>query len=250
MRPRVPREGVYNPPGLQTREEMFRYRTVASIVTLDKAYRTQQIGIGTTPILVIETFRPMAYLVANPSAAQTTLATSPVIEESIFPLQSRAPGTFFAPTSAIDVSNYEEGHLYLRITAVGAGGRVTIGTTEEDLGGNVYTTQVPSNLSKKAAPGTFYAYLGSLGVARRFGLAARVETANVTFSVDFVAKCPCTTSSTISEPNIFLGNQDVTVASGFALTPAERIILTMAENTRLFAISSQATILHILEMGI
>lgn len=54
-------------PGSKARGEMFWYQRPAVTVSLSRSWVTRQIVLGTTGTLVIETLRPMIYLLSTDS---------------------------------------------------------------------------------------------------------------------------------------------------------------------------------------
>ncbi len=238
-----PRPGLVNmvKPGLPAME-MRRYQSVNPIVTFGKTAITSQVQVGITITRIIETLRPMAYVLTNPSIIEVSTG----IDEREVLASALREAASNQVTSFINVSNFIDVHVYLTISAVAGDSTLTVEAMEQDVPGNEYVTQALWN--NLAAVGNSYTVLREFGVGRRFAIRWSVDgTGSVSFAINVVLKKPVVSNNTNT---IYIGNSGVTTSSGFGLFPGERFLVTMPENTLMFAIAGSSLPIHILEMGI
>lgn len=230
---------------------MQRFTRIDPNISFGKTFNTIIKNVGTSATLIINTARPMAYLIknANPSVA------ADIVETSVLDIALRSGTTVTTP---IDVSGYKFAYVYVQITGSSGGNTLDVNIVERApfLAGFSLTQPIMPGLNGTVASN--FAMITRPEVTRflEFSISV-IGGGDFTYGVDVVLKEPSTEfiRDAVGTQAIFLGNAGVTLSSGYILVPGEEKILGMAENTKLFAVCnpiSPATTLpvHILEMGI
>lgn len=239
------------PSGLLTDYEMQRYRYVEPNIAIEKTFHTRAVQITDRATLVVETARPMMYLIKNAN----TIYPADIQETSVLPLAQRS-GTVTA--DPIDVSLYQWAYLYLQIDSSSGGNTLTINQIKRAPNLSGWTLTCPIWTGLLGTDGNKLVKLEQDELARNLELEFVVNGGGTfTYGLDVVLKYPIVSAirSQIGTRTLFLGNQNVTINHGYPIIPGEEKIVGMAENTRLFAVAELESgvsflPIHISEMGI
>jgi len=183
----------------------------------------------TTPTLIAEPPHEWPYLVLNPSLA-VGLTTSYVL------FSGNVVGAGNTQLSPLGVANYMQCHFHLNVTVV-AGIWDIYAQTRDPNTGNWADSQVI--FGGIAAPGTFYATVGNLGVAVDFAIRwVPVAPGNMTFSITATLKEGVGGGPAGLSRAIFLGGRDVTVATGLPIFEGESMVVLPGPDIVLYAIAN------------
>jgi hypothetical protein len=216
-----------------------------AIHLMEKGFSTTRFPVTTTAQRAILATQPKAYILVNPSSSVGTTISGTLLASA-----SRS-GSGNTQASSIGVANYMNMHLFLDITVSG-GGTIVINTQAKDPLSGAWANTQNDIFSSPSAVGTYYAGIGSLGVATDFAISWSVSAGSSTFSLGYVLKDGIMGSSTGLSRTIYLGaNSGIISGSnspGFPLLEGDRWAIFVKENTEIWAIAQTALNLNIIEM--
>jgi len=216
-----------------------------SVHLMEKGFNTSRFSVTTTPQRVILATQPKAYILINPASSVGTTVSGTVLASA-----SRS-GSGNTQATSIGVANYMNMHLYLDISVSG-GGTIVINTQTKDPVSGLWANSQNDIFSSPTAVGTYYAGIGSLGIATDFAISWVVSAGSSTFSLGYVLKDGIMGSSTGLARTIYLGaNSGLTSGSnspGFPLMEGDRWGIFVKENTEIWCIAQTTLNLNIIEM--
>lgn len=242
---------VFSGPQMPTDKVLQNIATQLSAFSatqvLKRTMIPRSITIGTTPTQVILSKSLKGYLILNQSSA---LASGTPSTGTLLASAARsADGN--SQSSPLGVANYSSAHLYLDITA-NTGGTIDIYIQSQDPASGNWCDSglIFANTDTLSAVGTYYAYIGSNGLASQLAARWDVLTAGTfTFSIGYVLKDALPGSSAGVARTVYLGsNNGVTTASGFPLLEGQSWAFYMEQNSELWAVAQTSTILNVLEL--
>lgn len=212
---------------------------LSSVAILRRGLLGRTITVTTTPQLIINAEYLRGYIILNPNELAGSTAAGTLLASAV------RSGT--GSSSALGVANFLSGHFYLDITNISAAGTVTITLdTLDPVSGNWVVSQ--TIFSAVGTVGTYYAYVGELGVATDVRVSYSVSVGTITFSVGYVLKNGLIGTSAGISQTIYLGGPGVTTTSGFPLLNGQSQRFFLQENLQLWAVASATLPLKIFEL--
>ncbi len=213
--------------------------------TIGQGFASRTITVTTTPVEIIPPAKnPRGYIILNPTPSSGL--TTPI---TLLPSALRT--TVGSPYTSVSngVASYLEAHIFLSITANNGAPTVAIDMYALDpLSGNYALTQADIFTSPSAV-GTYYANIGSLGVATDFQcLATLTGGVSSTFSVSGVLKNGVPGSLTGLSNTVYIAGRDVTVTNGYPILEGNKETFFLRENVALYAVSAGSVTLKVFEL--
>lgn len=214
--------------------------------SIGMASASRNVTVSTTPVQIIAPERTQrGYIILNPSQS-VGLTTSQTLFASATRTTAGSPYT----SSNIGVANYLDSHLFLDISATVGTPTIQIDVYALDsLSGNYAITQ-SDIFTLPSAVGTYYGYIGRLGVGTDLRvIATLVGGTSSTFSLSCLNKEGVGGASTgLSQTAYLLGNSAVSTVNGFSLLEGQKETWFLRENASLWAVSGTSITLKIFEL--
>lgn len=220
-------------------------RMISSTLVLDRGLLGRVVTVGTTPVLLADAQFLRGYIFMNPAQVVGTTAVGTILTAA----SRTAAGN--TQSDSIGVANYRDLHLFLDVTAVSGTAPVltVMGQALDPLTLNWADSQaIWTGIN---ATGTYYANIGSLGLASDFALRWTIggsATPTFAFSVGFVIKEGLPGTGAGVGKTIYLGGPGVTTQSGFPLLEGQQKAFFMRENTELYAVAGASLEMRVFEL--
>lgn len=221
---------------------------IAGIRTISKAFIGKVVTVGTSPTLLIDSYRKgSAYTLINPTGAVGTTISVPVLP--VGTLLSSAD--IVKNSNNISVSNYDSARIFLDITAIDATGNIEVIVQSMDvLSGKYVDIQSIFNVN---SVGTYYTNIGGMGVdtdLRLRWIITGTGTITVTGSVACVLKEGLGgTATSGGSQTLYIGNEGVSTNSAFAILEGQTRDFYVRENIKIYGISTTPVDIRIIEWG-
>lgn len=211
------------------REELGPRRTpppyLGTAIYLGRGLQGRAVTVYNTPTLIQRSQYAWPYMILNPS--KTAGITS-------WGLLHAGTVNAAGQSGSIGVSNYENLHLLLNVSAV---------TGTWDIVGQIYNPYTSSWADSQTifsainSAGDYYGYIGSLGVATDFRIRwDPVAAGSITFSVTRVLKGGLVGTSAGFSQTVYLGNNEVNVDTGFPILEGQHYVFVIGENVDLYGV--------------
>jgi len=215
-----------------------------TLKTIGTGFAARTVTVGTTPVEIIKKAKyPRGYILLN-STPTTGLTTG----YNVYPQTTiTTPATVYS--NALGVAAYLKAHAFLNIT--GMTGVVTVQVnlrTYDPISNNPATVQ-NDIFSSPTTTGTFYAYLGELGIGGNidFEISASGGT-NITLAINVLLKYGIGGTASGFTNNIYIGGSDVTVTNGYPLMEGQKETFFLKDGVALYAVSQGSVSLKIFEL--
>jgi len=198
-------------------------------IYLGKGFQGRRILVTTTPTLIIPAGPAYPYMILNPTRT-VGLTTSGLLYSGTV----NAAGN--TQDNPLGVANYLNLHLFLNVTAV-SGTWDFISQVYDPVSLNWADSQTV--FSSINSTGTYYGFIGQLGVATDFAIRWDPTAAgSITFSLSYSLKEGTIGSSTGLSQTIFIGsNNGVTPDSGYPILEGQKEVFVVGENVEIWAVS-------------
>jgi hypothetical protein len=211
-----------------------------SLDTIGNAFTPFTINIGVIPTPVLPPNKtPRGYLFMNPSQ----FLTGATLDTNMFTPAVRGAATY--TSAAINVQGLRTARFFLDITAAPATLQVNV-QSQDPQTGNWATVQTDIFGGAVAAPATYYASVGEIGVDDFLRLQVVQTGAGANWSITMVNKEAF--GSIVSAPGIFLGNANVQAGIGYPILGGQEKRFWLQDNTPLFAVALAPTILKVFQL--
>jgi len=198
-------------------------------IYLTRNLQGRTVTVGTTPVLLVDSAFAWPYLILNPS--KTTGLTTTVTG---FSGTVSAAGN--SQSSPIGVSGFYAGHFHLDVTAV-TGTWDIIQQSYDSISGKWFDVQTV--FSGVASPGSYYASVGTMGIATDLAFRWNPTVAgSMTFSLAAVLKGGLGGSSAGLSQVVYLGGENVSTVAGYPLLEGHKQAFIIPEGVQLWGVAA------------
>jgi len=219
-------------------------RYVSTGLLLERAFLSQLITIGTSPTLILKSTYTYPYAFLNPAATSGEISTGTHYSGTI-----TANGN--TQSSPLNVSNYQELHMYIDITAVSGTSPTLDVYLQSQSPSSSNWVDVQQLWSSLNSTGTYYNYVGALGVAENVALRWVIGGTNspsFTVTLEYILKIGLGATSATSGNTIYLGGSGVTTVSGYPLLSEKSEVFIIKEGVEIYGVAASSLELRIFEL--
>lgn len=246
----------YLPSDLLKKDSQYRERGISNIsaIYMGRNFVGRFVTVGITPTLIHDAYRPQNIALTNPAGiglgsipTQTGLITSQVAI-------ALAGNTQAIP---LGVGNFTDMHLFLEVTAIGAGTSWTFWNQVQNpitlnwADSQMLVGPVTPAIVALWTGANFYADVGAFGVTTQYAVRWTLDAGvgAITFTLSYALKLGTAGSSGGISQVIYIGsNNGVSVTSGYPILENSEKFFQVDEGDQIWGVALTPSVLKVLEL--